>query len=74
MNHNQKSETIEANSEIPCGCCGRLHRKLKKVDGWWMGSTCAEQYGLYLINKDIKSLYWRGYESQYNKIAKMVRG
>lgn len=73
MTHNNnKPEIIPANSEIPCGCCGRLHRKIKKVDGVWMGQTCEEQYKLYLVNKDINSWMWRGYERQHKKIALMV--
>jgi hypothetical protein len=70
----QKTEIIPANSDIPCGCCGRYHRKIKKVDGWWMGGNCEAQYRLYQSNQNINSFVWRGYESQYRKIAKMVTG
>ena len=72
-NHYHKEEIIPANSDIPCGCCGRYHRKIKKVDGWWMGNTCEEQYKMYQWNKDINSLVWRGYEKQFRKIEEMVK-
>lgn len=71
---NTKPEIIPANSEIPCGCCGRYHRKIKKVDGWWMGATCEEQYKIYTMNSDPNSFIWKGWQKQYAKIHAMVTG
>lgn len=67
----KQTETLPAESDQPCACCGRYHRKMKKIDGLWMGSTCAEHYEHYKWDKNINSLYWHGYESQYRKVAKM---
>ena len=70
-----KTETIPADSDKSCDCCGRHHRKMTKVDGiYWMVQNCEEQYYLYQRNKDIKSLTWKGWERQYQKIKKMVTG
>lgn len=68
----RKQPTIPANDEKPCDCCNRVHRKLYLEDGYWLGATCAEQYGFYMIDRDITSLYWRGYEKQHAKIKRMV--
>jgi len=65
----KRAETLPAESDQPCGVCGRYHRKLKKVDGIWMGKTCAEHYEMYRWDKDINSLTWRGWEKQYHKVA-----
>ena len=63
---------IPANSDKPCACCNRIHRKLFLIDGLWFGKNCAEDYKLYKIDSNIKSLYWRGYESKHAKISKMM--
>jgi hypothetical protein len=65
-----KNETIPANGEKPCACCGRFHRKLVLVDGFYMGQTCAEHVKLYEKCPDASSIVWRGYEKQHAKVAK----
>lgn len=71
---NQKVEVIPANSDIPCSCCGRYHRKIKKIDGFWLGSTCEQDYSTYYWNRDPKSLVWKGWEKKFAKVHKMVTG
>lgn len=68
----KSQNTIPANSESICHCCGRNHRKLHLVNGYWLGGTCAESYKLYQIDSRITSLYWRGYEKKHAQVAKMV--
>lgn len=68
-----KVNIIEANDTIPCACCGKFHRKLKRVDNRWLGSSCEKQYRIYLINSDITSNYWKGWEKQFNKVKEMVK-
>ena len=64
--------TIPAEAERPCDCCGRIHRKLYSVNNMWMGSTCKEQYTRYWDgDRNPKSLYWNGYQKQYQKVARM---
>ena len=66
--------TIPANSDKPCACCGRIHRKLYLIDGYWMGKTCAEQYKLYRNGwRNITDIVWKGYEKQYLKVLSMVK-
>lgn len=67
-----KEITQPADTDTPCDCCGRYHRKIKLVDGLWMGKTCEEQYKLYLVNRDITSYFWKGYEKQFKKIERMM--
>ena len=67
-----KHNTIPANDIKPCDCCNRLHRKLYLLDGYWMGDTCADHYSFYVRDRDITSLYWRGYEKQHAKVKRMV--
>jgi hypothetical protein len=69
-----KVQPIPANGEKACDCCGRFHRKLYFLDGYWMGQTCAEDYTLYKRNADITSLYWRGYEKKHAKVRRMLHG
>lgn len=69
---NQLQNTIPAETDKPCSCCGRNHRKLFLVDGHWLGRNCAEDYKIYRRNSDVKSPYWKGYERKYTKVAKMV--
>ncbi len=68
------ANVLPANNDIPCNACGRIHRKLFLVDSMWLGKTCAEDYELYMINSDINSLYWRGYEKKHAKIKLMLTG
>lgn len=67
-----KTNVIPANDEKPCDCCGRLHRKLYLLDGYWLGNTCADHYTFYMRDTNIASLYWRGYERQHAKVKRMV--
>lgn len=64
--------TKEANSETPCSCCGRFHRKLTLCRGFWLGSTCLNGYKHYLGDKNPKSAYWHGYSVQFNRVSRMV--
>lgn len=72
----QYKNTIPAEAERQCDCCGRIHRKLICIDGFWMGQTCAGDYKLYLRNdgKDINSILWKGHEKVFLKVEKMVKG
>jgi hypothetical protein len=69
-----KNHPIPANGEKPCDCCGRFHRKLYYVDGYWLGTSCAEQYGFYCQTPQVTNIVWRGYEKQYAKVKRMVTG
>jgi hypothetical protein len=68
--------TLPAEADRPCDCCGRMHRKLFYVDAYWMGKSCATDYSLYKRSdgKDVASLVWKGYESKFYKVQKMVKG
>jgi hypothetical protein len=68
------NETLPAEAEKPCNCCGRLHRKLYNIDGFWMGKSCAASYKIYQRSdaKEITSIFWKGYEKQYNNIQRMI--
>jgi len=67
--------TILANSEDKCHCCGRVHRKLFWVDGHWLGRNCAEDYRIYkYTNSDATSIFWVGYEKKHAQVKKMVQG
>lgn len=69
-----KNDTIPAEADKPCDCCGRIHRKLHHTDGLWMGKTCTENYKLFRSWKNVTDLVWRGYEKQYYRVAKLHRG
>lgn len=68
------NETLPAEAEKPCNCCGRLHRKLYNIDGYWMGKTCSEQYKIYRRSdgKNVNSMIWKGYEKQFANVQRMV--
>mgnify|MGYP001567458535 FL=1 len=66
--------TIQANEDDRCFCCGRVHRKLYNVDGYWLGQNCADSYRVYKHNKDIKSIAWHGWEKKFEQVQRMVRG
>lgn len=40
-------QTLPADTDKPCNCCGRTHRKLYLYQGYWMGKSCIEQYAFY---------------------------
>lgn len=65
-------ETIPAEADQRCDCCGRYHRKLYYMNGFWLGNNCLADYRHYLIDKDAKSLYWHGYEANYRKVMIMT--
>ncbi len=67
-------QPIPANGEKPCDCCLRFHRKLYLVDGYWMGTTCAEDYKLYMQDSDITGITWRGWEKRHAKVKRMLEG
>ena len=67
-----KQTVIEANSDVACACCGRYHRKLRLVNGYWLGSTCQESYEIFRWNKDRASIQWKGYEKKFDQLARMV--
>ena len=48
-----KVQTIDANTDIACACCGRYHRKLYLVDGHWMGRNCADDYKYFRFNDSL---------------------
>ena len=66
--------TIPANGEKACGCCGRFHRKLVlSVTGHFVGTTCAKNIKTYMEkSSDIKSIFWIGYETQHSQVKKML--
>ena len=68
------NETIPAEACKPCNCCGRIHRKLYNIDGYWMGKTCSEQYKIYrrIDGKNVNSMIWKGYEKQFANVQRMV--
>jgi hypothetical protein len=66
--------TLPAEAGRPCDCCGRVHRKLFELDGFWMGKTCRDDYRIYKHNKDITSAHWFGWEKKYRKVEIMVKG
>jgi hypothetical protein len=66
------TDTIPANGEKACDCCGRFHRKLVLSEiGTWVGTSCAKDIKNYLWCSDPKSILWIGYEKQHAKVAKM---
>lgn len=67
-----KTQPIPANDEKSCDCCGRFHRKLFLVDGYWMGNACAEDYTLYMQTPEITNVCWRGWEKKHAKVKRMV--
>lgn len=40
-------QTLPADTDKPCNCCGRTHRKLYLYQGYWMGKTCIEHYSFF---------------------------
>lgn len=65
-------ETIPVESETPCYCCHRKHRKLFGIDGYWMGRNCAEDYKKFLRWPKRDSIAWLGWEKKYDQIKAMV--
>lgn len=64
--------TIPANSDVPCACCGRIHRKLTLIDGHWLGSNCYENYRLYKNTPNVNAIVWIGYEKKFYEVQRMV--
>lgn len=66
--------TIPASGEKACDCCGRFHRKLVlSVTGHFVGVTCAANIKTFVEkSSDVKSIFWVGYESQHEKVKKML--
>lgn len=71
---NGLTDIIPASAHTPCHACGRTHRKLYLVNGFWLGSRCKSDYELYRRNSDPNSAQWRGYKKAYQKIEEMVGG
>ena len=67
-------DTIPANGEKACACCGRFHRKLiLSVTGHFVGQSCAANIKTYVEkSRDVKSVYWVGYEAQHAKVKRMI--
>lgn len=64
-------ETIPANGEKACACCGRFHRKLVlSVTGHWCGQTCSENVKHYVGNPN--SVYFVGRDSLKARIKAMI--
>jgi hypothetical protein len=63
---------MPANSDVPCACCGRVHRKLYLTDGHWLGQNCREDYKLYKQYPNKGAIVWLGYERKYAKVKAMV--
>ena len=63
--------TIPAEADKPCDCCGRIHRKLYFTNGLWMGASCTEQYKLFDAWRNVTDIVWKGYEKQYWKVARL---
>jgi len=68
-----KNQPIPANDEKNCDCCGRFHRKLFFMDGYWMGNTCADDYTIYMRFPKITDVVWRGWEKKYAKVQAMLQ-
>lgn len=67
-----KQNTLPAQSDQPCDCCRRFHRKLYLLDGYWLGKNCANSYTIYLRHSHPDSVVWRGYEKKHAQIKKML--
>jgi hypothetical protein len=65
--------TMEADCETSCHCCGRVHRKLFLVDGYWMGRNCKQDYEMYKNFPKRNSIAWRGYEKNFDKVVSMIK-
>ena len=72
--YTMKNQTMDANTDTPCACCGRTHRKLFLTDYGWLGKTCREHVSFYMRDRNPKSLLWVGYEKQFNKVDRMLTG
>ena len=70
----KRISTFPMESDKPCALCGRYHRKLYNVDGYWLGRNCAENYKDYQRDKNPKSIIWHGYEREYNNVKAMITG
>lgn len=70
----KKIQTLPADTDKPCNCCGRTHRKLYLYQGYWMGQTCLADYELYLNWRDRNAIVWQGWEKRYEKVHRMVTG
>jgi len=70
------NEIIPAEAERPCSLCGRIHRKLYYAGaGYWMGKNCLTSYTRFTNgDKNITSMFWKGYEKQYQRCVNLAKG
>ena len=69
-----KQQVMDANTETPCACCGRTHRKLYLTEYGWLGSTCKQDVKNYLQDRNPKSIMWVGWEKKFDKVDRMMTG
>jgi len=86
MTNKRTTQAIPAEAGKPCDCCGRMHRKLMLVTGFWMGKTCAEFFQNYQAQAYSRQQaasgntayaanianYWLGREKQLARIQAMT--
>lgn len=70
--NNRKLMTLPADTDKPCSCCGRTHRKLYFYGGYWMGRSCLEDFEVYQNWPKRESFVWHGHEAAYDKVHRMV--
>jgi len=70
---NSLTDTIPANPESRCHCCGKVNRKLHLIDGFWLGQNCLEDYEWYSHSPSITNAYWSGWEKRHANVEKMIR-
>lgn len=71
---NKLTQTLPANTDKPCACCGRIHRKLFLTEHGWMGTNCREDYGIYKKYNGKNPIFREVYAKQFAKIENMLRG
>ena len=69
-----KNQTMDSNTDTPCACCGRTHRKLFLTGHGWLGKTCKEHVALYKRDNNPKGAMWFGWEKQFNKVDRLMTG
>jgi hypothetical protein len=77
-------DTIPADTDRPCDCCGRTHRKLKLINGYWLGATCADAVAFYHRSAQSAQFtadpeatmgsLWEGRERRLSQIKRMLCG
>lgn len=64
--------TIDANTDTPCACCGRTHRKLYITKWGALGATCLEQVKIYTLPANPEAVRHILSPRQFKKIETMI--